>query len=63
VRAERLVPGQTKLFDTPGLLHPHQITTRLTMEEQRLVHIGKELKPRTYRIKVVLLLRMLVQLC
>jgi ribosome biogenesis GTPase A len=63
VRVEGVLPGQTKLFDTPGLLHPHQITTRLTMEEQRLVHIGKELKPRTYRIKVVLLLRMLVQLC
>ncbi|KAK7830747.1 gtp-binding protein brassinazole insensitive pale green 2 [Quercus suber] len=40
-----------KLFDTPGLLHPHQITTRLTREEQKLVHISKELRPRTYKIK------------
>lgn len=51
VRVEGVLPGQAKLFDTPGLLQPHQITTRLTREEQKLVHITKELKPRTYRIK------------
>lgn len=51
IRVEGVLPGQAKLFDTPGLLHPHQITTRLTSEEQKLVHIRKELKPRTYRIK------------
>ncbi|KAK3027147.1 hypothetical protein RJ639_041248, partial [Escallonia herrerae] len=51
VRVEGVLQGQAKLFDTPGLLHPHQISTRLTREEQRLVHISKELKPRTYRIK------------
>lgn len=52
VRVEGMLPGNVKLFDTPGLLHPHQITTRLTREEQKLVCISKELKPRTYRIKV-----------
>ena len=52
IRVEGILPGQGKLFDTPGLLHPHQITTRLTREEQKLVHISKELRPRTYRIKV-----------
>ncbi|XP_051134350.1 GTP-binding protein BRASSINAZOLE INSENSITIVE PALE GREEN 2, chloroplastic [Andrographis paniculata] len=52
VRVEGLLPGKAKLFDTPGLLHPHQISTRLTMEEQKLIHVTKELKPRTYRIKV-----------
>ncbi|XP_057475069.1 GTP-binding protein BRASSINAZOLE INSENSITIVE PALE GREEN 2, chloroplastic-like [Actinidia eriantha] len=51
VRVEGVLPGQVKLFDTPGLLHPHQISTRLNREEQRLVQISKELKPRTYRIK------------
>ncbi|KAM4084469.1 hypothetical protein ACB094_08G134900 [Castanea mollissima] len=51
IRVEGILPGQGKLFDTPGLLHPHQITTRLTREEQKLVHISKELRPRTYRIK------------
>lgn len=52
VRVEGMLPANAKLFDTPGLLHPHQITTRLTREEQKLVCISKELKPRTYRIKV-----------
>lgn len=52
VRVEGVLPSQAKLFDTPGLLNPHQITTRLTREEQKLVHVSKELKPRTYRIKV-----------
>ncbi|KAF4372812.1 hypothetical protein G4B88_028787 [Cannabis sativa] len=51
VRVEGVLPRQAKLFDTPGLLHPHQIATRLTREEQKLVYISKELKPRTYRIK------------
>ncbi|KAF5178612.1 Gtp-binding protein brassinazole insensitive pale green 2 like [Thalictrum thalictroides] len=52
IRVEGVLPGKAKLFDTPGLLHPHQITTRLTREEQKLVHVSKELRPRTYRIKV-----------
>lgn len=52
VRVEGVLPFEAKLFDTPGLLNPHQITTRLTREEQKLVQISKELKPRTYRIKV-----------
>ncbi|KAI9195711.1 hypothetical protein LWI28_017389 [Acer negundo] len=51
VKVEGVFPSQAKLFDTPGLLHPHQITTRLTREEQKLVNVTKELKPRTYRIK------------
>nr|CAD1829869.1 unnamed protein product [Ananas comosus var. bracteatus] len=51
VRVDGVLGGQAKLFDTPGILHPYQITTRLTREEQKLVHMGKELRPRTYRIK------------
>lgn len=51
VRVEGALPSQAKLFDTPGLLHPYQITTRLMREEQKLVYMTKELKPRTYRIK------------
>ncbi|CAJ2679617.1 unnamed protein product [Trifolium pratense] len=51
VRVEGALPSQAKLFDTPGLLHPYQITTRLTREEQKLVYMTKELKPRTYRVK------------
>lgn len=52
VRVEGVLPQQAKLFDTPGLLQPHQMTTRLTREEQKLVYVSKELKPRTYRIKI-----------
>lgn len=52
VRMEGVLPGKAKLFDTPGLLHPHQISTRLTADEQKLTRVDKELKPRTYRIKV-----------
>ncbi|KAL3649312.1 hypothetical protein CASFOL_005715 [Castilleja foliolosa] len=51
VRVEGVLPGKAKMLDTPGLLHPHQISTRLTVEEQKLLRIDKELKPRTYRIK------------
>lgn len=52
VRVEGVLGEQAKLFDTPGILHPYQITSRLTREEQKLVLMSKELKPRTYRIKV-----------
>ncbi|CAN8246580.1 unnamed protein product [Cochlearia groenlandica] len=51
IRVEGVLPSEAKLFDTPGLLNPNQITIRLTREEQKLVQISKELKPRTYRIK------------
>lgn len=52
VRVEGVLPGKAKLFDTPGLLNPHQISSRLNADEQKLVRIEKELKPKTYRIKV-----------
>uniref|UniRef100_A0A7N0ZVM7 Uncharacterized protein n=1 Tax=Kalanchoe fedtschenkoi TaxID=63787 RepID=A0A7N0ZVM7_KALFE len=51
VRVGGVLPSQAKLFDTPGLLNPNHMATRLTPEEQKLVQISKELKPRTYRIK------------
>lgn len=61
VRVEGVLPTQAKLFDTPGLLNPHQITTRLTREEHKLVNVSKELKPRTYRIKVSMLVYLLAK--
>ena len=51
-KSGRGASGQTKLFDTPWLLKPHQMTTRLTREEQKLVYVSKELKPRTYSLKI-----------
>ncbi|CAM6114407.1 unnamed protein product [Calypogeia fissa] len=52
LKLEGILPGKARLLDTPGLLHPHQITTRLTREEQKMVQIRKVLKPRTFRVKV-----------
>lgn len=52
VRVNGVLSEKAKLFDTPGILHPYQLSTRLTREEQKLVHIGKTLRPRTYRVKV-----------
>lgn len=51
VKVGGVLPSQAKLFDTPGLLNPKHMATRLTPEEQKLVQISKELRPRTYRIK------------
>ncbi|XP_078432052.1 P-loop containing nucleoside triphosphate hydrolases superfamily protein [Wolffia australiana] len=51
VRVEGILSGQMKLFDTPGIIHPYQISTRLNAEEQTLLHLKKEMRPRTYRIK------------
>jgi ribosome biogenesis GTPase A len=53
VRLGGILPANAKLFDTPGLLHPHQITARLNREELKLVQVRKELRPRTYRVKVL----------
>lgn len=52
LRLDGILPAKVKMFDTPGLLHPHQMTVRLTREEQKIVQVRKELKPRTYRVKV-----------
>ncbi|KAI3975423.1 hypothetical protein MKX01_037941 [Papaver californicum] len=51
IRVEGVLPGEVKSFDTPGNLTSLILMTRLTREEQKLVQISKELKPRTYRIK------------
>ncbi|KAL6655902.1 hypothetical protein ACP70R_006728 [Stipagrostis hirtigluma subsp. patula] len=51
IKVDGVLGAQAKLFDTPGLLHGHQLTSRLTREEQKLVQVSKEMRPRTYRIK------------
>ncbi|KAJ1289448.1 hypothetical protein BS78_02G164900 [Paspalum vaginatum] len=51
IKVDGVLGAQAKLFDTPGLLHGHQLTSRLTSEEMKLVQIRKEMRPRTYRIK------------
>lgn len=52
VPLDGVLPNKVRLFDTPGLLHPHQATTRLTADELRLVLPRKPLSPRTYRTAV-----------
>ncbi|KAG8056547.1 hypothetical protein GUJ93_ZPchr0002g25437 [Zizania palustris] len=52
IQVDGVLGSQAKLFDTPGLLHGHQLTSRLTREEQKLVRVSKEMRPRTFRIKI-----------
>ncbi|CAI5478482.1 unnamed protein product [Closterium sp. Yama58-4] len=51
VPIEGVLGGRTRVMDTPGLLHPHQLSVRLTREELKVVVPKKALKPRTFRIK------------
>ncbi|KAJ4845291.1 GTP-binding protein BRASSINAZOLE INSENSITIVE PALE GREEN 2, chloroplastic [Turnera subulata] len=52
LRIGGILPAKAKLYDTPGLLHPYLMSTKLSRDEQKLVELRKELKPRTYRIMV-----------
>ncbi|MED6198434.1 GTP-binding protein BRASSINAZOLE INSENSITIVE PALE GREEN 2, chloroplastic [Stylosanthes scabra] len=52
LRIGGILSAKTKMFDTPGLLHPYLMSMRLNREEQKMVEIRKELQPRSYRIKV-----------
>ncbi|KAL1813514.1 hypothetical protein ACET3Z_023579 [Daucus carota] len=52
LRIQGVLSAKAKMYDTPGLLHPYLMSMRLNREEQKMVEIRKELKPRTYRMKV-----------
>ncbi|XP_020234478.1 GTP-binding protein BRASSINAZOLE INSENSITIVE PALE GREEN 2, chloroplastic [Cajanus cajan] len=52
LRIAGVLPAKTKMFDTPGLLHPYLMSMRLNRDEQKIVEMRKELRPRSYRIKV-----------
>ncbi|GAU17931.1 hypothetical protein TSUD_330550 [Trifolium subterraneum] len=56
LRIGGILSAKAKMFDTPGLLHPYLLSMRLNREEQRMIEIRKELRPRTYRIKASYLL-------
>ncbi|KAI3514405.1 hypothetical protein L1887_12783 [Cichorium endivia] len=51
LRIGGVLSAKAKMYDTPGLLHPYLMSMRLNREEQKMVEIRKELRPRTYRIK------------
>ena len=51
LRVGGILPAKAKLFDTPGLIHPYLVSIRLNRDEQKMVEMRKELRPRTYRMK------------
>ena len=52
VRLENLLPSGADVFDTPGLLQPSQVSSRLSSEEARMVLPRRRLTPRTYRAEI-----------
>ncbi|PPE00852.1 hypothetical protein GOBAR_DD02129 [Gossypium barbadense] len=50
LRIGGILSAKAKMYDTPGLLHPYLMSMRLNRDEQKMVEIRKELKPRTYRV-------------
>ncbi|OMO86169.1 hypothetical protein COLO4_21284 [Corchorus olitorius] len=52
LRIGGILSAKAKMYDTPGLLHPYLMSMRLNRDEQKMVEIRKELKPRSYRVKV-----------
>ncbi|KAK3259263.1 hypothetical protein CYMTET_31733 [Cymbomonas tetramitiformis] len=50
VEVKNVLPAPHRMLDTPGLLHPHQLTPRLSPEEVKCVLPRRALKPRTYRL-------------
>ena len=52
VRLENLLPSGADVYDTPGLLQPSQVSSRLNSEEARMVLPRRRLTPRTYRAEI-----------
>ena len=52
VRLENLLPFGADVYDTPGLLQPSQVSSRLSSEEARMVLPRRRLTPRTYRAEI-----------
>eukprot|EP00242_Pyramimonas_sp_CCMP2087_P010112 CAMPEP_0198205970 /NCGR_PEP_ID=MMETSP1445-20131203/9494_1 /TAXON_ID=36898 /ORGANISM="Pyramimonas sp., Strain CCMP2087" /LENGTH=627 /DNA_ID=CAMNT_0043878475 /DNA_START=46 /DNA_END=1929 /DNA_ORIENTATION=+ len=50
IQLNEVLPAPHKVWDTPGVLQAHQITTRLHTAELQMVLPRRRLKPRTYRI-------------
>ena len=52
VRLQDLLPNGSDVYDTPGLLQPFQVASRLTADEARAVLPRRRLAPRTYRAEI-----------
>jgi len=50
VEVKGLLSGKARVFDTPGVPHGYQLSSRLTKEELDLAMPRKQLRPRTYRL-------------
>ena len=52
VKLPALLPNSSDVYDTPGLLQPFQLSSRLNGDEMKVVLPNKRVTPRTYRIEV-----------
>lgn len=52
VKLPSLLPNGSDVYDTPGLLQPFQLSSRLTGEEMKLVLPSRRMTPRTYRAEI-----------
>lgn len=52
VKLANLLPSGSDVYDTPGLLQPFQVASRLNGDEARMVLPRSRLKPRTYRAEL-----------
>ena len=52
VKLPALLPNSSDVYDTPGLLQPFQLSSRLNGDEMKMVLPNKRVTPRTYRIEV-----------
>lgn len=52
VKVNGVFPHYIRLFDTPGVPHPYQLSARLTPEEVRMLLPRKQLRPRTFAMKM-----------
>lgn len=46
----QLLGQRSRVFDTPGVPHKYQLSSRLTKEELDIVMPKRTVKPRTYRL-------------
>ena len=49
LRVSGLLPAGCKMFDTPGVPHPHALTAALAPQDAALLQPRGRLKPRTFR--------------
>ena len=52
LKLEGILPNETDVYDTPGLLQPHQLSARMTADEAKIILPKKRMIPRTYRIQI-----------